>query len=259
MPPRIIFALVIALAFAGVVRAQEDTTEPAIVPVAVHAAQVSGTTNVLVSWGHPVTSTDVSYFIVLRDGVQVATTAGTTYLDEQLTSDETLVYGVKAVFTDGTTSETGTASAVTVRSADAFHVSAPSFQSVTGDAVSLLWTTSEATTGTADITDEGGIIVQTVSDEVPSTLHRVDIVGLDPATSYSVTVTAERDDGIRVASDPLPFITSASTNSSTTNGTMVQTFADEKELPVATIIIVAAVLLVVSGGGALYLRRKGNT
>jgi chitodextrinase len=88
-----------------------DTQAPTV-PAGLAASNV-GATSATVSWTAATDNVGVSGYLVLRNGVQVGTTAATSYSDSGLTPSTTYSYAVKAQDAVGNTSAASTALPVT--------------------------------------------------------------------------------------------------------------------------------------------------
>ncbi|MGY1764193.1 fibronectin type III domain-containing protein [Geodermatophilus sp. SYSU D00779] len=161
-----------------------DRTAPAV-PAGFTAVRGDG--QVTLSWtanGEP----DLAGYVLLRDGVQIATPAGPTYTDAGLVNDSTYGYALVAVDGHGNRSGSATASATPT---DLTPPPAPAGVTATaGNRQAVLgWDAGDA--GGADVAehrvlDAGGSTVATV----PAPGTSATVTGLANDTTYAFTVVA---------------------------------------------------------------------
>jgi chitodextrinase len=160
-----------------------DTTPPSQ-PTGL-TGSASGGTGATLSWTASTDNVGVTGYVVTRNGVQVATPAGTSFADSGLTPATTYSYTVAARDAAGNRS---TASSVSVTTLDTLAPSKPA--GLTGTAsgstgANLSWTASTDNVGvTGYIVTRNGVQVAT-----PTTTSFAD-TGLAAATTYTYTVAA---------------------------------------------------------------------
>ena len=172
----------------GAVPAPAADTTPPTPPTALTAAAM-GPTGANMSWSASTDNVGVAAYIVLRNGIQVATPATTSYADAGLSPGTTYSYTVAARDAAGNVSPNSTSLSVTTASAaDATPPSTPA--GLTGAGVgstgaNLSWNASTDNVGvTGYIVRRNGVQVAT-----PATTSYAD-TGLSAATTYSYTVAA---------------------------------------------------------------------
>src|SRR5882672_2576836 len=164
-----------------------DTTPPTP-PTGLTAAPM-GATGANTSWSASTDNVGVTAYIVLRNGIQVATPATTSYTDTGLSAGTTYSYTVAARDAAGNVSPNSTS--VSVTTAGAADTTPPSTPAgLTGAAAgsagaNLSWNASTDNVGvTGYIVRRNGVQVAT-----PATTSFAD-TGLSAATTYSYTVAA---------------------------------------------------------------------
>ena len=172
----------------GAVPAPAADTTPPTPPTALTAAAM-GPTGANMSWSASTDNVGVAAYIVLRNGIQVATPATTSYADAGLSPGTTYSYTVAARDAAGNVSPNSTSVSVTTASAaDTTPPSTPA--GLTGAGVgstgaNLSWNASTDNVGvTGYIVRRNGVQVAT-----PATTSYAD-TGLSAATTYSYTVAA---------------------------------------------------------------------
>jgi large repetitive protein len=128
---------------------------------------------------------DLAGYVLLRDGVQIATPAGPTYTDPGLVNDTTYGYALVAVDTHGNRSGPATASATPT---DLTPPPAPTGVTATsGDRQAVLgWDAGGADAAEHRVLDAGGSTVATV----PAPATSATVTGLANDTPYAFTVVA---------------------------------------------------------------------
>jgi chitodextrinase len=164
-----------------------DTTPPSR-PTGLTAVAM-GSTGANLSWGASTDNLGVTAYIVLRNGIQVATPVSTSYADTGLSPAATYSYTVAARDAAGNISPDSTS--VSVTTAIAADTTAPSTPTgLTAAAAgstgaNLSWGASTDNVGvTGYIVRRNGVQVAT-----PATTSYAD-TGLSPATTYGYTVAA---------------------------------------------------------------------
>jgi chitodextrinase len=164
-----------------------DTTPPST-PTGLTGA-ATGSTGANLSWSASTDNVGVTAYILLRNGVQIATPAATSFADTGLSAATTYSYTVAARDVAGNISPNSTSVSVTTASAaDTTPPSTPT--GLTGaaagsTAANLSWSASTDNVGvTGYIVRRNGVQVAT-----PATSSFAD-TGLSAATTYSYTVAA---------------------------------------------------------------------
>lgn len=184
------------------VDAPADTQAPSV-PTNVQASS-PGSTVVQLSWTASVDNTGVAGYKVFRDGVQIDTTAETSYLDTGRSANTTYSYRVSAY--DGFSNESAqSAQAVaTTLAPDPIPPSVPTnvqASDVTGSSAKLTWNAS-----TDNKLVLGYRIFRNSAEVATSTTTSYTDSGLSANTTYSYTVSAYDGDGNSSAQSSPPAI-----------------------------------------------------
>lgn len=163
-----------------------DTTPPSV-PTGLTGTSSSPTQTSL-SWTASTDNVGVTGYKVYRNGVQVATTPNTSYVDTGLTAGTTYTYTVAAYDAAGNTSAQSSPFNVTTQTPDTTPPSVPtglSANAVSTSEIDLSWTASTDNVGvTGYKVYRNGTLVTTV------TATSYNNTGLAAGTSYSFTVSA---------------------------------------------------------------------
>ena len=81
-----------------------EDTDPPTVPTGLTASPASPT-SIQLNWNASTDNVAVAGYKILREGVQIATAAGTSYLDATVANGTTACYTVRAFDTPGNTSD----------------------------------------------------------------------------------------------------------------------------------------------------------
>jgi fibronectin type 3 domain-containing protein len=196
----------------NVVAVNQDSTVDTTPPTAPTnlSANAVGPTQVDLSWGASTDNVEVSKYLVLRNGVNLAeVSAGTTsYSDTNASAGITYEYAVKAIDTSNNTSDSSNSVNVTTPSpADTSKPSAPANLSGTSPSnsqINLSWTASTDDVGVSAYTiNRDGTDIATLdcsSGACSSSPITFGDSGLNASTSYSYSVTAR--DAAGNVSDP---------------------------------------------------------
>ena len=161
-----------------------DTTPPS--PPTVLTAAVAGSTGANLSWSASTDNVGVTAYILLRNGVQVATPATTSYADTGLSPATTYSYTVAARDAAGNISPSSASVSITI--ADTTPPTTPTGLTAAAagsTGASLSWNVSTDNVGvTGYIVRRNGVQIAT-----PVTTGYAD-TGLSAATTYSYTVAA---------------------------------------------------------------------
>jgi hypothetical protein len=161
-------------------------------------------------WGAS-TSTDVSGYVVLRDGspvAQVDLPGGLHYSDNNLAPSSTHTYTVEALDSAGTASTPTAGRTATTLAAGTVQVArGPYVSNVTATTAIVSWWTNVSSPGEVDYGTTGPTTV--VSDATSSLRHQVTLTGLAAGTAYTYTVGTSS-----VRSAPASFRTAAAPGTS---------------------------------------------
>ena len=155
-------------------------------------------TEVGMSWTAPAGGTPVTDYNVYRDGVNIDTTAGTTYTDTGLDPDTAYGYEVKAAGPGGESVASNTLNVTTDPTAAPDPPTGLSLVSKTETEVAMSWT---APAGGTPVTDyniyRGGVSIDTTAGTAYTD------TGLNPDTAYSYQVKSVGLGGESIASNTL--------------------------------------------------------
>lgn len=141
-------------------------------------ATVGGTDNVALNWA---AAAGAESYVVLRDGVQVAAPAVTSYTDNGLTAATKYSYVVKAVNAGGTSPASSAASVTTLPNAPAAPAGLTAI-AVGSDRVNLTWTPAAGA--------DSYLVFRNGAQVATSTTASYADIGLTGSTSYTYTVKA---------------------------------------------------------------------
>lgn len=155
-----------------------DTTPPAA-PTGLKA--YPGDKQVRLTWSAP-SDPDVDHYVIYRDGLQVATTAETSYTDTGLQNDRTYTYTVQAVDTSGNASAQSSPISVAPQAVPAAPVLRVTAR--TSTAIDIAWEPILNAQGLRVYRD--GVLVATL----PASVAIYHDSGLQPDTAYEYKVEA---------------------------------------------------------------------
>ncbi|HEX6099079.1 MAG TPA: right-handed parallel beta-helix repeat-containing protein [Thermoanaerobaculia bacterium] len=183
-----------------------DTVAPSI-PVNLRATG-GHATSVSIAWNPSTDNVGVTGYIVVRNGVQIATVAATTFTDN--TSSEGKMYAYQVIATDaaGNRSAPSVALPLAWSSADAEAPSAPAARvaTVTSTSVEMRWSPATDNVGVAEYRIYRGSTLVGNTDK-----RRFLDRGLKPKTTYTYSVVAVDTAGNATISDTLTVTTKAAT------------------------------------------------
>jgi hypothetical protein len=162
-----------------------DTTAPANVTGLAYTATE---TSVTLTWSASVSS-DVESYQVLQDGVLLTTVTGLTHTVSGLTDSTSYVFTVKAKDATGNIATGTSVTATTDEPAPVIpdEVTGLSTTNLADESLTLVWDAAQYATS-YDVELDGALLGNVTDTEC-------DVEGLDPATSYTLTVTAKNSIG----------------------------------------------------------------
>jgi glucose/arabinose dehydrogenase len=179
-----------------------DTTPPSA-PTGVGAAAASPT-QINLSWSASTDNVGVTGYNLFRDGVQVGTPTGPSFLDPGVTPATTHTYTVSARDAAGNVSALSTAASATT---PAFTISSVGAFSITATTALVSWTTDQPANSQVEYGTTTSYGALTALDATQASNHSQTLSGLIPGTTYHYRVRSVDSGGHLVVSGDFVFST----------------------------------------------------
>ncbi len=163
-------------------------------------------TSVTIAWDAATDNVGVTGYTIVRNGVQIASTAATTWTDNTVTEGKLYAYQVRAVDAAGNRSAASAVLTLAWNSSDAEAPSAPTayFRGATSSTVEIGWSPATDNIGVSEYrVYRGSALVGSTSS------RRFTDQGLDPLTTYTYVVVAVDAAGNTTISNEVTAITKA--------------------------------------------------
>jgi len=176
----------------------KDTQAPSV-PSNVQASAVSSS-QINLTWAASTDNVGVVGYTIYRNGVQIGTSASTSFVDNTVSGGTSYSYTVTAYDAAMNTSAVSSAATATTPvsatsvSVTSFHVS-----SKTANSATITWTTNIPSTGTVNYGLSNAGLTLSASDGVQGITHTVVLPNLSKFTVYYYQIHAQSIDGLSSA------------------------------------------------------------